>query len=104
MRGGELAAALQRDYSTAAVNERQRALLDYAVKLTVTPGRMVEADLQPMRDNGLSDRDILDVNQVVAYFAYVNRVADGLGVRTDDYADKENRTLLGKDQRSHGDR
>jgi uncharacterized peroxidase-related enzyme len=90
MRSPELAVALKRDYAHAEVTTRQRAMLDYAVKLTVTPGRMVEGDLQPMRDNGLSDRDILDVNQVVAYFAYVNRVADGLGVRTDDYAETEN--------------
>jgi uncharacterized peroxidase-related enzyme len=90
MRSPELAAALKRDHLSAEVTPRQRAMLDYAVKLTVTPGRMVEGDLQPMRHNGLSDRDILDVNQVVAYFAYVNRVADGLGVRTDDYAETEN--------------
>jgi uncharacterized protein YciW len=47
---------------------------------------MVAADLDAMRREGLSDRDILDVNQTVAYFAYVNRVADGLGVATDQYA------------------
>jgi uncharacterized peroxidase-related enzyme len=93
MRSAELAAALKRDFVSADVNPRQRVMLDYAVKLTETPGRMMEYDLQPMRDNGLSDRDILDVNQVVAYFAYVNRVADGLGVRTDDYAEQENDAL-----------
>ena len=62
-------------------------MLDYAVKLTNTPGRMREADVTALRDHGLTDRDILDVNQVTAYFAYVNRVADGLGVLTDDYAE-----------------
>ena len=41
---------------------------------------MVESDLAPLRAAGLSDRDIVDLNQVVAYFNYVNRVADGLGV------------------------
>jgi len=62
-------------------------MLDYAVKLTLTPGEMREVDLVAMRTHGLSDRDILDVNQVAAYFAYVNRVADGLGVITDRYAE-----------------
>jgi alkylhydroperoxidase family enzyme len=47
---------------------------------------MVVADLDAMRRESMSDRDILDVNQTVAYFAYVNRVADGLGVATDQYA------------------
>ena len=81
------------DNTTAAVTERQRAMLDYAVKLTVTPGDMCEADLAEMRRLGLSDRDILDVNQVTAYFAYVNRVADGLGVVTDDYAEEEHNAI-----------
>ncbi|MEO6122412.1 MAG: peroxidase [Ilumatobacteraceae bacterium] len=61
-------------------------MLDYADKLTRTPGAVRESDLGPMRAQQLSDRDILDVNQVTAYFAYVNRVADGLGVVIDDYA------------------
>lgn len=41
---------------------------------------MVESDIAPLRAAGLSDRDIVDLNQVVAYFNYVNRVAEGLGV------------------------
>jgi len=41
---------------------------------------MLESDLVPLRAVGLTDRDIVDLNQVVAYFNYVNRVADGLGV------------------------
>lgn len=41
---------------------------------------MREADLAPMRDSGLGDPDILCVNLITAYFAYVNRIADGLGV------------------------
>jgi alkylhydroperoxidase family enzyme len=41
---------------------------------------MQESDLQPMRDAGLDDRAILDANMVCGYFAFVNRVADGLGV------------------------
>ncbi len=63
-------------------------MLDYAAKLTRSPGSMRQTDVAALRTHGLSDRDILDVNQVAAYFAYVNRVADGLGVATDDYADR----------------
>ncbi len=82
----ELVQALQTDYQTAQITSRQRAMLDYAVKLTLTPGAMLEQDLAPLRQAGLNDRAILDLNQCVAYFAYVNRVADGLGVTLDEYA------------------
>ncbi len=58
---------------------------------------MNEDSLAPLRDNGLSDRDILDVNQVTAYFAYVNRVADGLGVVTDAYAEDAYRSIVAPD-------
>ena len=89
-------------------------MLDYADKLTRTPGSMREADVIALRDHGLVDRDILDVNQVVAYFAYVNRVADGLGVTIDEYAVTEHaaigtdasNNLHGEDSdaHEHGDR
>jgi uncharacterized peroxidase-related enzyme len=59
---------------------RLAALLGYAIKLTREPARLVEDDVQRLRAHGLSDRDIVDANQVVAYYNYVNRVADGLGV------------------------
>lgn len=77
--------ALQTNYLQANLTQRQRALLDYAAKLTCEPWAMTEADLEPLRMAGLTDRAILDLNQVTAYCAYVNRVADGLGVVLDDY-------------------
>lgn len=64
--------------------ERMAALLRYAAKLTLTPWQVNEDDLAPLRAVGLTDRDIVDANQVVAYFAYVNRVADGLGVELEE--------------------
>ena len=60
--------------------DRSRALCAYALKLTVRPWDMEAADVAALRAAGLSDRDVVDVNQVVAYFNYVNRIADGLGV------------------------
>jgi uncharacterized peroxidase-related enzyme len=86
----ELVEALKTDYHSAELTPRQRAMLDYAVKLTHEPWAMIEADLIPLRQVGLDDRGILDLNQAVAYFAYVNRVADGLGVVLDEYASKNN--------------
>jgi len=60
-------------------------MLDYTYKLTLTPWQMVEADVQQLRLQGFSDRAILDINQIVSYYAYVNRVADGLGVPLEDF-------------------
>lgn len=60
-------------------------MLDYSAKLTRAPGDMVEADVQALRRCGFDDRAILDVAQGVAYYAYVNRIADGLGVALEDY-------------------
>lgn len=54
-------------------------------KLTRTPGEMEQSDLEPMREAGLSDLDILHVCQVAAYYAYANRLADGLGVGLEEW-------------------
>ena len=86
MKKPEVVEAVKSDYRSAPITPRQRALLDYADKLTREPWAMTEDDLAPLRAVGLNDRGILDLNQAVAYFAYVNRVADGLGVVMDDYA------------------
>ncbi len=55
-------------------------MLDYVEKLTRRPGEVAERDIEALRDAGFGDRDILDVCEVAAYYAYVNRIADGLGV------------------------
>jgi len=81
----ELVEALQTDYRQAKLSSADRAMLDYAHKLTLTPWKMVEADVQTLRDHGFSDRAIHDINQITAYYAYVNRVADGLGVPLEEF-------------------
>ena len=55
-------------------------MLDYVAKLTREPWNMEEADVVALRDAGFSDAAILDINQVTGYYAFVNRLADGLGV------------------------
>jgi uncharacterized peroxidase-related enzyme len=64
--------------------ERMAVLCTYALKLTLRPDEMQERDLDPLRQIGFDDRGIVDANQVVAYFNYVNRVADGLGVELEE--------------------
>jgi uncharacterized peroxidase-related enzyme len=61
---------------------RLDAIMDYAVKLTLSPGQVSEADVEALRRCGLEDLDILDLNNMVAYYCYTNRVANGLGLKT----------------------
>ncbi len=85
IKDGALVAQLQRDYRQANLAPRVRAMLDYADKLTRTPWNMQRGDLQPLRESGLDDRDILDLNLIVSYYAYANRIADGLGVPLENW-------------------
>jgi uncharacterized peroxidase-related enzyme len=61
---------------------KELALLRYTAKLTAEPGAMAEADIAALRAAGASDGEILEVNQVCAYFSYSNRLLNGLGVTT----------------------
>ena len=79
-----LVEALAADWRGAEIDDRLRAILGYAEKLTGTPAAVEEADLEPLREAGLDDRAILDVVQVTAYYNYVNRMADGLGVELEE--------------------
>ncbi len=76
---------LKRDYTQADLTQADRAMLDYAVKLTLTPWEMEPADVKMLREHGFSDSAILDINQITGYFAYVNRLADGLGVELESF-------------------
>jgi uncharacterized peroxidase-related enzyme len=73
------------DWRGARITDRQRAILAYADKLTRNPGEMERGDVDKLVAAGLSERDVLDVNQIIGYFAYVNRLADGLGVPLEDF-------------------
>ena len=61
-------------------------MLSYVEKLTRTPGDMTEADVVALRDAGFTDRDVLDIVEVIAYYAYANRVADGLGITVEPWS------------------
>ena len=73
-------AALAADWRGAQLSPPDRALCALAEKLTRTPAAMVRADVEQLREVGLDDRAIHDAVQVVAYFNYINRVADALDV------------------------
>lgn len=71
------------DYRSIELDPIDRAILDYAVKLTHTPSEIVEADVDAMRQLGLDDRAIHDVCAIASYYAFVNRIANGLGVEVE---------------------
>lgn len=74
-------AALAEDWRGAGVAQRLQAILAYAEKLTLDPAAVREEDLEPLRASGLDDRGILEVVEITAYYNFVNRMAEGLGVR-----------------------
>jgi NAD(P)H-hydrate epimerase len=77
---------------TDELDARTAALCAYARKLTHTPASVQEADVAALRAAGLDDRAIVDANQVVAYFNYVNRIVEGLGIQLEERWPAEVRT------------
>lgn len=71
---------MKRDFRVARFSDRQRILCVFAEKLTLRPQSMQPEDLETLRGAGLSDKEVLDAVQVVFYFNYINRIAEGLGV------------------------
>jgi uncharacterized peroxidase-related enzyme len=78
------AEAIERDWREADLDERRSAMLGYCEKLTSEPSAMTEADVQGLRAVGFSDADILAIVECTAYYAYANRIADGLGVSLEE--------------------
>ena len=72
--------AVQRDWRTAGLAPLEHALCVYAEKLTREPWAMQRADVEALRAAGLDDTAIHEAIQVIAYFNYINRVADGMHV------------------------
>lgn len=76
---------LLQDFRRAKLGPEDRAMLEYTDKLTREPWAMVEADVDELRQAGFCDNGILDICQVAAYYAFVNRLADGLGVELEPF-------------------
>lgn len=72
--------ALQADYTTAPISERDRKMLDYVVKLTRDATKISKRDHEELHAAGFDDRAILQITLIAAWFNYINRVADALGV------------------------
>jgi uncharacterized peroxidase-related enzyme len=75
-----LVAALEEDYTKAPVSDAERAMLDYVVQMTRDATRIGPHHHVRLRDVGFDDRAILQMTLIAAWFNYINRVADALGV------------------------
>ena len=64
-------------------------MLRYADKLTRQPNKMVRDDVGGLREVGFTDEDILAIAEITSYYAFVNRIADGLGVELEAWGDSE---------------
>ncbi len=67
------------------MSEHDRALCEYAEKLTQTPAAIEDEDIERLKEYGFDDQAIHDATQVIAYFNYINRVADALAVDTETF-------------------
>jgi uncharacterized peroxidase-related enzyme len=76
----DLVEALQRDYRSAPITEQERVMLDYVVKMTKDATKCSPADHHALRAVGFDDRGIVQITLIAAWFNYINRVADALGV------------------------
>jgi len=82
-RAAAMRTALESGDFAASFSSRESAALDYARKLTEGPALISEGDIIVLRDAGWDDGEILEINQVTAYFNYANRTVLGLGVSTE---------------------
>ena len=81
-RSKEIKSALDKRKPEDAFKGKELAFLKYSEKLTLSPSKMDENDVLILRQNGATDGEILEANQIICYFNYVNRTINGLGVTT----------------------
>jgi uncharacterized peroxidase-related enzyme len=75
-----LVEALRHDYRTAPIDPADRVMLEYVAKVTRDATRVARTDHDRLREAGFDDRGILQITLIAAWFNYINRVADALGV------------------------
>ncbi len=79
-----LIAQIAEDYTSAEISDAEMAMLGFVAKLTHEPWEMTAEDTEILREHDFDDLAIHDITQVAAYFNYVNRIADGLGVELEE--------------------
>lgn len=79
----------------AGLDEPTNALMEYAEKLTAEPAAVGPGEIETLRSHGFGDEAISSATQVIAYFNYINRIAEGLGVAHEDWLAADGRPLSG---------
>ena len=79
------------DWRTAELGPATDALLQYTEKLTIEPAMIGAEDIAILRSHGFDDEGISSCVRVVAYFNYINRIAEGLGAVTEDWIAEDGR-------------
>ena len=80
---------LAADYKSAGLETNDRVMLDYAFKLTKEPQNINETDVALLRERESDDRAIHDICAITAYYGFVNRIADGLGIKLEEHHKKD---------------
>lgn len=76
---------IKENYTRLEITPAERAMLDYAVKLTVTPSSVGREDVEELRRHGFDDRDILDIVYVICLYNFNDRLADATGITGQDF-------------------
>ncbi|MBI2955669.1 MAG: peroxidase [Acidobacteria bacterium] len=84
-----LAAQVKRDYRGARLEAKTRALLDYAVEVTLDAASVRPETIEALRKAGWSDEEILTATHIIGFFNYYARLADALGVEPEDFMTKD---------------
>ena len=80
-----LVEGIKQDYTQLHLPPAERAMLDYAVKLTVAPSSVERGGYQTLRAHGFDDRDILDIVYVICLYNFNDRMADAMGISGHDF-------------------
>ena len=89
-----LADQLKQNWKTAELDDYDRSLCQWAEKLTKSPDKMTQADVDLLKEKRFSQSAISDAAQVISYFNYINRIADGLGVDLEPEMEKVKKNLV----------
>ena len=75
------------NWKDSNLSEKQKAICFLAEKLTLSPGNINSSDIEKLKKVGLDDREVSEAVQVISYYNYINRVADGLGLEPEEFID-----------------